>query len=134
MSDLITKTKAFYGDVLINPVDVCEKFLSQDFVLENYLPEHFPFGGRYEGVSGFLRYLGEISSAIDMGPLQMDEWVTSGNVVVVRGSEESLVKSSGRKYSMRFVHWLTYDASGRISNMREFNDTAEMAEAFNHEA
>ena len=134
MSDLVAKAKTFYKGALTNPVDVCEKFLSQDFILENYLPKHIPFGGRYEGVSGFLRYLGEISSAIDMGPLQMDEWVTGGNVVVVRGTEESLVKSSGRKYSMRFVHWLTFDASGRISNMREFNDTAEMAEAFNREA
>ena len=134
MSDLITTAKSFYRDGLSDPVSACETFLSQDFVLENYLPQHFPFGGRYEGASGFLKYLGEISSAIDMGPLHMDEWVTEGNVVVVRGTEESMVKSTGRKYAMSFVHWLTFDDSGRILIMKEFNDTAEMAKAFDQEA
>jgi ketosteroid isomerase-like protein len=130
MSDLITTAKLFYRDALSDPVSACDEFLSQDFVLENYLPQHFPFGGRYEGASGFLQYLGEISSAIEMGPLHMDEWVTDGNVVVVRGTEESLVKSTGRKYSMSFVHWLTFNDLGRITIMKEFNDTAEMAKAF----
>jgi hypothetical protein len=32
------------------------------------------------------------------------------------------------------VHWLTFDDSGRISIMKEFNDTAEMAKAFDQEA
>ena len=73
MGDLIATAKSFYSDGLSDPVRACENFLSQDFVLENYLPQHFPFGGRYEGASGFLQYLGEISSAIDMGPLQMDD-------------------------------------------------------------
>jgi len=31
---------------------------------------------------------------------------------------------------MRFVHWLTFDDAGRITAMREFNDTAALAEAF----
>lgn len=130
MSDLISIAKAFYSEALTNPADACEKYLSENFVLENYLPERIPFGGRYDGASGFLQYLDEISKAIDMGPLQMDEWVTDGKIVAVRGTEESLVKSSGRKYNMRFVHWLTFDGSSRITSMREFNDTAEMSEAF----
>ena len=133
MSDHITTAKSFYRDALSDPVSACETFLSQDFVLENYLPHHFPFGGRYEGATGFLKYLEEISSAIDMGPLHMDEWVADGNAVVVRGTEESLVKSTGKKYTMSFVHWLTFDDSGRISIMKEFNDTAEMAKAFDQE-
>ena len=31
---------------------------------------------------------------------------------------------------MSFVHWLTFDDTGRIALMREFNDTAALAEAF----
>jgi ketosteroid isomerase-like protein len=98
--------------------------------LENYLPEHFPFGGRYEGRDGMLQYLQEISAAIDMGPLDMQEWLCEGNSVAVRGEEGSLVLATQKRYHMRFVHWLSVNERGQITNMREFNDTAAMAEAF----
>jgi ketosteroid isomerase-like protein len=133
MSNLIDRAKAFYNQALTEPVDACEEYLSNEFVLENYLPENIPFGGRYEGASGFLQYLGEIESAIEMGPLKMDAWMADANNVAVRGTERSLVKSTDRKYQMRFVHWLTFDSRGRITNMREYNDTAEMAKAFDLE-
>jgi ketosteroid isomerase-like protein len=130
MTDLLQTAKAFYGLVLTDPVAAGEQYLSEDFVLENYLPEHFPFGGRYEGREGTVRYLVEISDAIEMGPLIMDEWLCDDTSVVARGREASLVRSTGRKYDMLFVHWLSFDDAGRITHMREFNDTAEMAKAF----
>ena len=65
-----------------------------------------------------------------MEPLEMEEWVTDSRTVVVRGVDNGLVRSSGRRYSMRFVHWLTFDDQGRIALMREFNDTAALADAF----
>ena len=130
MSDLIDEVKAFYAELSSDPVAACGKFLSADFVLENFLPEHIPFGGRYEGVEGFLKYLGEIVAAIEMEPLEMDEWVADSRTVAVRGEDRGLVRSNGRKYRMRFVHWLTFDRTGRIAFMREFNDTAALAEAF----
>ena len=130
MTDLLKTAKAFYGSLLSDPVAACEQYLSDDFVLENYLPEHFPFGGRYEGREGMVNYLGEIGTAIDMGPLTMDEWLCDGKSVVTRGREASLVRATGRKYNMLFVHWLSFDDAGRITHMREFNDTAEMAKAF----
>ena len=92
--------------------------------------EHIPFGGRYEGTEGFLKYLGEIFAAIEMEALEMDEWVADARTVAVRGEDKGLVRSNGRKYRMRFVHWLTFDDTGRIAFMREFNDTAALAEAF----
>jgi ketosteroid isomerase-like protein len=130
MSDLVDKVKAFYEELPSDPVAACGKFLSDDFVLENFLPEHIPFGGRYEGTEGFLKYLGEVFAAIEMEPLEMDEWVADAMTVAVRGEDKGLVRSSGRKYRMRFVHWLTFDDTGRIAFMREFNDTAALAEAF----
>lgn len=130
MSDLIDKAKAFYAEAFSDPIAACDKFLSNDFVLENFLPEHIPFGGRYEGTQGFLEYLGEIVAAIEMEPLEMDEWVADSMTVAARGEDNGLVRSNGRKYRMRFVHWLTFDETGRIVFMREFNDTAALAEAF----
>ena len=60
----------------------------------------------------------------------MNEWVSSGDVVVVRGSEASTVRATGKGYAMDFVHWLCFDDEGRLLHMREFNDTAAMAVAF----
>lgn len=130
MSNMIATTKAFYSEVLTDPVAAAERYLADNFLLENYLPEHIPFGGRYEGRAGLVQYLSELSQAIDMGPLDMQDWTGDGAEVVVRGIEKSLVKSTGKTYAMRFVHWLSFNEDGRLSNMREYNDTAEMAEAF----
>lgn len=130
MSTLLQRAKSFYGIALSDPAAACTEYLSEDFVLENYLPPGLPFGGRYEGAAGFLKYLGEIAGALDIGPLEMHEWVADANTVVVRGEEQSLVRTTGRRYHIRFVHWLRFDTAGRITHMREFNDTAEMAKAF----
>ena len=130
MTDLLARAKDFYGAALSDPQTAAAEFLSQDFLLENPLPEGIPFGGSYEGAEGFLRYLGGIAEAIEMGPLEFDEWVVADGVVVARGREESLVRATGERYRMRFVHWLSFDGTGKITAMREFNDTAEMARAF----
>jgi ketosteroid isomerase-like protein len=130
MSDLLSRAQAFYAAALADPAAAAEQYLSEDFVLENPLPEPIPFGGSYRGREGFLRYLGELAAAIDMGPLQMQEWVADGRTVAVRGRESSRVRQTGRVYEMRFVHWLSFDEDGRLTAMREFNDTAAMRPAF----
>jgi len=130
MTDLIERAKEFYAVILTDPTTACKEYLAADFRLENFLPEHFPFGGIYEGSDGLVQYLTEIGSSIEMGPLHMEEWMTDGNSVVVRGAEKSKVLSTGRGYDMRFVHWLSFNEEGRIQIMREYNDTAEMAKAF----
>jgi len=130
MTNLIERAKDFYKLALTDPVAATVEFLADDFVLENYLPEHIPFGGRYVGAEGFIQYLTEIAGGIDMGPLQMDEWCANGNTVVARGVEDSLVRSTSKKYSMVYVHWLTFNDDGQLTNMREYNDTAAMGSAF----
>jgi ketosteroid isomerase-like protein len=130
MADVLSKAQGFYGLALIDPVAAATQYPHTDFVLKNLLPTHIPFGGRYDGLNGFLTYLGTINAAIKIGPLRMDEWVADCRTVAVRGEEQSVVRATGRTYRMCFVHWLSFDAEGKITAMRKFNDTAEMAEAF----
>jgi ketosteroid isomerase-like protein len=130
MSDLMAIARAFYAQAVTDPQAAAEAHLAPDFVLENPLPQFIPFGGRYHGREGFVAYLGEIFATIDMGPLEMQEWVVGDRTVAVRGEERSVVLATGRSYHMRFVHWLSFDENGRITAMREFNDTAEMGKAF----
>lgn len=130
MSNMIATAKAFYSDVLTDPVAAAKLYLADDFLLENYLPDHIPFGGRYEGKAGLVQYLTELAQEIDMGPLDIHAFTGDGAEVVLRGAEKSLVKSTGESYSMNFVHWLSFNEAGKLTNMREYNDTAKMAEAF----
>lgn len=130
MSDLRQRARDFYRDILSDPVTASETYLAEKFLLENPLPEHIPFGGSYHGRQGMLTYLSEINAAIEMGPLEFEEWVAGDGIVAARGREASIVRSTGRRYNMRFVHWLNFASDGRITAMREYNDTAEMAAAF----
>ena len=119
MADPLTIVKRFYNEVLADPVAACERYLAPGFVLENYLPEHLPFGGRYEGQAGMLEYLQELAAAIEMGPLDMHEWLCAGNSVVVRGEEGS--QDHKKKEA---IHWRNdslfgvWDANRRITGIR----------------
>jgi len=127
---LIEIAKSFYNEILTDPEKAIRERLAESFVLENYLPSEIPFGGRYEGAQGLVQYLTEISEALEMGPLEFHEWLGTTDSVVVRGSESSVFRATGKRYSMDFVHWLSFDEHDRVVHMREFNDTAKMAAAF----
>ena len=127
---LIEIAKGFYNEILTDPEKAIQEHLAESFVLENYLPSEIPFGGRYEGAQGLVQYLTEISEALEMGPLEFHEWLGTADSVVVRGSESSVFRATGKRYSMDFVHWLRFDEHDRVVHMREFNDTAKMATAF----
>lgn len=129
-SGLIKTAQEFYASLLTDFEATVRDCVSESFFLDNPLPEQIPFGGRYEGQEGLRRYLTEIATAIDMGPLAFEEWIQSGNTVVARGSESSLVRATGKRYTMRFVHWLEFDGDGKLASMWEFNDTAALLEAF----
>lgn len=97
--------------------------------LVNLLPEELPFGGVYEGPDGVRRYVREMQHALRIESLQAEEWVTSGDRVIVIGSETSRFLHNGQAYDMDWVHVNTV-VDGKIVEMREYNDTAAMLEAF----
>jgi ketosteroid isomerase-like protein len=120
----------FYGHFVAGKVEeAAQKFLADDFVLSNPLPDPVPFGGRYTGITGFLEYLGRIMPAIEIEEFTIDEVLSDGERVVVTGRERSRVRSTGRRYTMEWVHVLR-TSGGRIVSMREYNDTAAMRDAF----
>jgi ketosteroid isomerase-like protein len=127
---LIERAKTFYQLALSDLPRAIEECIAPEFVLENPLPGVIPFGGRYEGGDGLALYLQRIAEHIDMGPLDLQEWVEAGPNVIVCGFEKSVVRTTGRTYEMEFVHWLRFAPDGRLLHMREYNDTAAMAAAF----
>ena len=110
-----------------------ETMLSQcvavDAVLDNPLPEPVPFGGIYEGHSGFITYAQEIFSAIQIELFEIDEILVQRERVTVLGREISRSLATGKTYNISWVHMLTV-RDGLVQHMREYNDTAAMALAF----
>ncbi len=122
--------RAFYDFFLTGKIEeAVEHSLAEDFVLTNPLPESIAFGGRYEGAAGFLEYVGQIAELIQIEEFELDEVLCDGDRVIVTGRERSLVKATGRHYSMEWVHILQA-SGGRVQSMREYNDTAAMRDAF----
>ena len=129
--DYASLTEEFYTLLLSDFQTAVDRFLADDFVWENPLPELIPFGGTYTGAAGLLQYLGEINDAIEMSPLHFTDLVVTDGVVAAIGVEETtLVRSTGKTYSMPFVHVVRFNRDGRISHIREYNDTREMIAAF----
>ena len=121
--------RAFYDLFLAGKIEEVTACLTEDFVLTNPLPEPIPFGGHFTGVAGLLEYVGCISETIQIEEFTIDEILCAGDAVVVTGCERSLVKPTGKHYTMEWVHVLQL-AGGRIQALREYNDTAAMRDAF----
>jgi ketosteroid isomerase-like protein len=126
------KRVADFYDVLLSdfPRAVAE-FLADDIEWVNPLPDGIPFGGTYKGIERLGEYFTELDAAIAMSPLHFTDIVGEGNVVSAIGVEEdTLVKSTGKRYTMPCVHVLRFNDAGRIEHVREYNDIREMVDAF----
>lgn len=123
-------TAAFYELFGAGKIEeMLQRFVGADSVLDNPLPDPIPFGGRYVGAPGFLKYAQEIFAGIQVELFEIDEVIAREDRVVVLGRETSRSLKTGKRYSMSWVHVLTV-RDGRIVLLREYNDTAAMAAAF----
>jgi len=128
---LIECVKQFYGLAMTDLERAIEECVAPDGgTLINPLPAHVPFGGTHEGVEGLRRYMALIAEHIQIEKFDLDEMLCDGHTVVVIGRESSLVHSTGKRYTMAFVHVLRVTPEGRIIELREYNDTAALGAAF----
>ena len=103
---------------------------SDEGKLINLLPDPIPFGGVYVGPSGANDYVGLIQSNIRLDYLKAHEVITENDRVSVIGSERGYFLRNGQPYEMDWVH-VNRVIDGKIVEMREYNDTAAMLEAYN---
>ena len=109
--------------------EMLEQCVAQDAILDNPLPPSIPFGGQYKGHQGFAAYAQDIHSGIQIEKFDIDEIFAAGDRVAVLGRETSRSRKTSKTYTMSWVHILTV-RGGRIQHLREYNDTSEMASAF----
>ena len=126
---LVDFVKTFYHNFESGNGEAAAAMLDENIVWENPMPEEIPFGGRYEGRMSVVGYWGELVEALDMGPMDVDQMIAQGDTVMVTGREASTVKATGRNYDMKWVH-LFKVRDGQIYYGREYNNTAEMLQAF----
>ncbi len=129
--DYAALTRSFYELLLTDFGAAVDQYLAPGFRWENPLPDSIPFGGTYEGAEGLGRYLTELTAAIDMAPLHFDDVIAGDGIVSAIGVErQTLVPATGKRYDMPFVHVVRFNAEGRVTHVREYNDTREMVAAF----
>lgn len=115
---------AFYDAILAGQVEeAIRDRMTSDVVWDNPLPEPIPFGGRFEGHDGVADYLEKIFGDIEIEEFEIKDVLAEGDHIVLIGQETCLVKSTGKRYTMDWVHQVKL-RDGRIAYIREYNDTA----------
>ncbi len=109
------------------------ELVAEDVHWVNYLPEHVPFGGEYDGHAGLMQYFGEISASFEVGEYVDEEFefIESDNTMVMVGAENNAkVLSTGKVFDLSFVWVVKFNEEGKICYLREHNDTAAIGDAF----
>ena len=128
-----TKRLQHYLATLATDFEASMDLLADDLVWINMLPEHVPFGGVYEGKEAVLGYFGELAETFAIGEHPWDEFETieSGNTVVLVGYEKNgKAIPTGKVFDLPFVWVVKFNEDGKISYLREHNDTAAIGDAF----
>lgn len=97
--------------------------------LFNGRSQDIPFAGRWQGqdeMMEFFRIVGETCEVLVFGP---NEVITLGEHVLSLGHERVRVRATGREFETDWAHLFTVQ-NGQVVRVREFYDTAVIAQAF----
>ena len=122
-----------YLGLLLSDFPECLKMMTDDFVWENFLPAHVPFGGRYEGASGLQDYFGQLNEHWVIGELVFDNFIFDAEtqVLAATGVEKNgKALATGRACDMALIWEFRFAENGRLSYVREYNDTASIGSTF----
>lgn len=109
--------------------EAVETLLAPEVVWDNPLPHPIPFGGRWEGPQNVAEYIRRLTDSIEIERFDVEAVFETTGCATLTGIETSLVKQTGRRYTMRWAH-VVRSHEGRIVEWTEYNDTAAMLAAF----
>ncbi|HEX8091146.1 MAG TPA: nuclear transport factor 2 family protein [Blastocatellia bacterium] len=92
-------------------------------------PDDLPYAGRHSGRQQVARYFAILDDAEESNHLVAQEFVSSGEKVIVFGNYKARVNANGRRFETDFVHVFTL-RGGKIVNFRDYYDTAAAVEAY----
>ena len=91
-----------------------------------------PFAGHYRGHAGMGQFFGTVAPLVDVHSFGPTEVHTFGDHVLALGHERVGVRATGKIFETDWIHFYTLK-DGKIIRLREYYDTATMAEAFRAE-
>jgi hypothetical protein len=94
-----------------------------------YGPDIIPFAGHYNGRAEVEQFFHKALTHIEFLEFEPQEFFVTPHYVLVQGREKCRAKATGRVWETNWAHVFTLEA-GRISKMREYYDTAAIADAF----
>jgi ketosteroid isomerase-like protein len=88
----------------------------------------WPLAGTHRGHAGLAALLQTASDTVETSYPEPPEFVAQGDRVLVVGFAEGRVKSTNRIFEDRWVFAITV-RNGKLTNIREYVDTQELARA-----
>jgi uncharacterized protein len=92
-------------------------------------PNDLPYAGLHRGRQQVARYFAILDDKEESDHLIAQEFITSGDKVIVFGNYTARVNANGKRFETDFVHVFTV-RDGKITNFRDFYDTAVVVEAY----
>lgn len=88
-----------------------------------------PFAGKRRGREEVANFFKALSDAEDVLEFEPKEFIAQGDKVAVVGNYSGRVKSTGKTATTEWVHVFTI-SNGKVTNFREYFDTAIALEAY----
>lgn len=92
-------------------------------------PEDVPFAGHFHGQTAMVDFFTIVGTQCEVHEFGPYEVIDAGDHVVSLGRERVTVRSTGCTFETDWAHLFTI-RNGKIQRLREYYDTAAMAQAF----
>lgn len=92
-------------------------------------PREIPWAGSFHDHEGVTKFFAALGGEAEFEVFEPRTFVAQGDRVVVLGFERVRSKRTGQTYETHWAHAFTL-ADGKITQFREYTDTAAIARAF----
>lgn len=128
-STSLSVVEAFYESIGSEGFGKALTHMSESAVLEFFGPSEVPIAGRYSGHDEIRTFFERIGENLQVEEFEVNEFIVSASQVAVIGRERSTVIKTGRTFDVPWVQ--VFDvAGGKIVRLRDYFETASMADAF----
>ncbi|HEY2107605.1 MAG TPA: nuclear transport factor 2 family protein [Candidatus Binataceae bacterium] len=91
--------------------------------------EGLPLAGTHRGHAALADFFQKVSEAMEFSSFEAREFVADGDRVLVVGFDSGRVKGTNRTFEKPWIKAFTV-RNGKVTNVREYTDTLELAQAF----
>lgn len=105
------------------------ELLDDDVVIDFYGPATIPYAGHYRTRDEARRFFDTVLASVDIHQFDAEEFIASGDKVVVTGHLRLTARKTGGSIDSDFVHVITI-RNGKWLHFRDFMNTAAAQEAF----